>query len=173
MTSTAVRPSIATGTYRIDASRTTVRFAIRETFGLTTCRGTFTVRDGTVTVADDPAASSVRVGIDAASFKTDRPKRDAHVKSADFLEVDTYPEIRFTSTRLSYGDDGWSLAGVLTAHGRSAPVTLRLLDGGQTPSGCRFTAATTVDRTAFGVTKAVGFIRTDLRIEIEVHATRS
>jgi polyisoprenoid-binding protein YceI len=173
MTSTVTRPSIATGTYRIDASRTTVRFAIREMFGLTTCRGTFTVRDGTVTVADDPAMSSVRVSIDAASFKTDKAKRDAHIRSADFLEVDTYPEIRFGSTHLTYASDGWNLHGVLTAHGKSAPVTLRLVDGEQTASGCRFTATTVVDRTTFGVTKGVGFIKRDLRIEIEVYATRS
>jgi polyisoprenoid-binding protein YceI len=173
MTSTAVRPSIAAGTYLIDAARTTVRFAIREAFGLTTCRGTFTVRDGTVKVADDPADSSARVTIDAASFKTDRAKRDAHVKSADFLEVDRYPEIHFASTRTSYGPEGWHLHGVLTAHGRSAPVTLRLLDGAQTAAGCRFTATAVVDRTTYGVTRAVGFIKRDLTIEIEVHATRS
>jgi polyisoprenoid-binding protein YceI len=173
MTSTAVRPSIAAGTYRIDAARTTVRFAIGEWWGLKTCRGTFSVHEGVVVVADEPARSSVRVSMDPASFTTDKPKRDKDVKSRNFLDVETYPEMSFASTLLSRRSDGWTLDGVLTVHGTSAPVALRLLDGEQTAAGCRFTAATTVDRTTFGVSRAVGFIKTELAIEIEVHATRS
>lgn len=171
--STATRPAIAAGRYTIDPSRTTVGFAIKEMWGLMTVRGTFAVTGGEIVVADDPAASSVRVALDPASFASGNKRRDKDVTGKNFLDAAAYPEMAFASTRVAAGPDGWTMTGLLTVHGVTAPVTLRLDAGRSTRDGCAFTATGTVDRTAHGVSRAAGFIARDLSVTIDVAAHSS
>lgn len=173
MTSTAVRPSIAAGTYRIDPARTTVRFDMREMFGLKPVQGTFTVRDGTVVVGADPQHSCVRVEMDPARFKTDKARRDKDILSDKWLDPAGYPEMSYVGDRLTESPEGWRLSGELTVHGVTAPVDLVLLDGAQTAGGVRFTATATVDRAAFNLGKAIPFVGRMLTVTIEVGATRA
>jgi polyisoprenoid-binding protein YceI len=172
MTTTATRPALIAGTYQIDPTRTTVTFSMREWYGLLGVTGTFSVRDGTIVVADDPAASSVRVAMDPASFKTDRKKRDDDIRSARWLDVATYPHMEFRGDGVAIDADGWKIDGMLTVHGVTAPVTLRMVDGRRTPDGCRFTATGRIDRRDFGVTKAPRFVGTLLDVRIEVCGVR-
>lgn len=72
------------GTYVIDLSHTHAGFAVKH-FGLSKVRGEFTQVDGSVVIAEDPAASSVTATISTASFESRDAKRDEHVRSADFL----------------------------------------------------------------------------------------
>ena len=72
---------------------------------------------------------------------------------------------------LAHASSGWTVRGLLTVHGVTSPVTVRLLDGRQTEGGCAFTAAAVVDRTAFGVRKLVGPVARELTVIIEVVAT--
>jgi polyisoprenoid-binding protein YceI len=168
--STATRPAIAAGRYTIDPTRTIVRFAVKELWGLVTVRGTLGVTGGAIVVADDPSASSALVTLDPATFASGSKRRDKDVTSRNFLDVAAYPEMAFTSTRVASGPDGWTMTGMLTAHGVTVPVTLRLLEGRATPSGCAFTATAVVDRTAHGVSKAAGFIARKVDVTIEVTA---
>ncbi|MCW6009917.1 YceI family protein [Micromonospora sp. CPCC 205371] len=168
--STTTRPAIAAGRYTIDPSGTTVRFAVKEMWGLVTVRGTIGVTGGAIVVADDPAASSVRVALDPASFASGNKRRDKDVTGKNFLDAAAYPEMGFTSTRVAYGRDGWTMTGMLTTHGVTAPVTLRLVEGRATPDGCAFTATAVVDRTAHGVSKAAGFIAREVTVTIDVTA---
>ena len=161
------RPTLASGTYRIDPARSRVRFAIKEAFGLMTARGTFTIRDGTVTVSPDSSASSATATLDVASFKTDKPKRDSTVISKRFLDAAAHPTMTFTSTRLIDSGGTWTLTGLLTMRGVVSEVSLRLVSGATTVDGCRFTATARVDRCAAGVTVARGMISRWLDVEFD------
>jgi polyisoprenoid-binding protein YceI len=113
----------APGVWAIDPTHTTVDFIARHLV-FTKVRGRFTGVSGAVTVADDPTASSVEITLDATSVTTGTPDRDAHLKSADFFDVETYPTITFKSTSLQWeGQDG-TLIGELTVRGVSKPITL-------------------------------------------------
>ena len=146
LTATDIRP----GTYRVDPTRSTVRFTATHVFGLKPVDGTMIIRSGTVSVADEPRRSSASATIDATSFATDNPKRDRDIKSKRFLDAGNHPVIGFRSTRVT-GGDHWQIAGVLSVRGGSADVTLDLVEIAPTVDGYRFTATTTVDRVAAGV----------------------
>jgi polyisoprenoid-binding protein YceI len=173
MTNTLTRPDLTTGTYRIDRSRTSVTFTMREWWGRREVIGTFAVRDGTIVVGADPTESSVRVTMDPASFTTDKKRRDADIRGKRWLDVAQYPDMEFRSGRVTADAEGWKVVGMLTVHGVTAPVTLRMVDGGQTADGCRFVATCTIDRLDFGVKTAPRFIGTALAVRIETYATRS
>jgi len=146
----------AAGTYQLDPSHTSVGFTVRH-LGLSKVRGGFELRSGTVVIADDPAQSTVEAVIDAASFNTGAADRDAHVKGADFLDVETHPDLTFRSTGVRRDGDGWKVDGELTVRDVTRPVTLDVeFEGaGQDPWGngrIGFTATTEIDREAFGIT---------------------
>lgn len=164
------RPALATGTYRIDPARSRVRFAIKEGFGLMTARGTFTIRDGTVEIAADPERSTARATIDAGSFTTDKPKRDATVVSKTFLDASAHPTMTFTGTRLARQDGTWVLHGRLAVRGHTCDVALALTRISATVDGCRFTATTRIDRRATPVRAARGLIARHLDVELDVYA---
>lgn len=167
---TVTRPAIAAGKYAIDPARSTARFAIKELWGLMTVRGTFDVTGGTITVGAEPAGSAVRATLDPATFASGSKRRDKDVTGPRFLDTAAYPLMEFISNGVG-SDGGWAVHGRLTAHGVTAPVTLRLTEGRQTRDGCAFTATAVVDRTAFGLTQVVGFIGRHLDVTVEVTAT--
>lgn len=165
---TTTLPAIAPATYRIDPTRSTIRFTVRGLFGLATVRGTFTVRDGTIVVADEPARSKVDATIDAASFATGVRRRDEDIRSKRYLDTAAHPDIRFTSREVTAG----SVTGILTVRGVGQRITLDF-DPAATPGGCRFTSRARVDRYAFGVTSGKGMIARYVDVEIEVSASRT
>jgi polyisoprenoid-binding protein YceI len=146
----------AAGTYEIDPAHSAVEFVGRHLM-LTKVRGRFGKFEGTITVADDPLQSSVDVVIDAASVDTGDEKRDGHLRSADFLNVDEYPTLEFHSTRLEPVGDRWTLEGDLTIRGVTRRVRLDVDYEGAVvdPFGnsrIGFSASTEVDREAWGLT---------------------
>jgi polyisoprenoid-binding protein YceI len=162
----AVRP----GTYEIDPVRSAVRFTATHAFGLGPVHGTVGVRAGVLVVAEEPGRSTVTVRLDPASFRTDKPRRDADVKGGRFLDVAAYPEMTFTSTVLSRSADGWRLTGTLTVRGTPAQVVLDLDEAWVTDRGVRFTATARVDRYAF-LTTGRGLIGRYVDVAVEVWAT--
>lgn len=146
----------APGTYSLDAGHTYVGFAVKH-FGLSKVKGEFQKFDGTVTIAEVPTDSSVEVTIDASSFSSRDDQRDAHVRSADFLDVGNFPELTFRSTSIRQDGDDWVVAGDLTVHGVTRPVELATEFEGaiDDPYGLEriaFSAETEIDRTDFGLT---------------------
>jgi len=82
--------------------------------------GRFERFEGGIQVTQDIADSRVHVRIDASSITTGNNTRDAHLRSADFLDVENFPYIDFRSTRFAYrGGSKWTLYGTLTMHGIS------------------------------------------------------
>jgi polyisoprenoid-binding protein YceI len=112
------------GTWHIDPLHSTVA-ATAVHLGFAEVHGRFRGFSGTLAVADPLADSSVDVVIDVASIDNDNPDRDAHLRSPDFLNVDAFPQIRYTGHRLTVlRRDCWQLDGRLTLKSVSQPVGL-------------------------------------------------
>lgn len=112
------------GTWLFDPPHTAIRF-IAKHVGMAHVHGRFERFEGGIQVMQEVADSRVHVRIDASSITTGNNTRDAHLRSADFLDVDRFPYIDFTSTRFAYrGGSKWSLLGTLTMHGVSRSVSL-------------------------------------------------
>lgn len=154
----------ATETYYTDQGHTEVRFGWSHA-GVSMQSGEFTTANGKLVLdPDNIENSTVTVKIDAASVSTGFGPLDDHVKSKDFLEVETYPEITFVSTSVKQtGDKTADVTGDLTIHGVTKPVTLKttLTHRGEHPLGSAidyykgqwiaFSATTEIDHQAFKV----------------------
>lgn len=116
----------AQGVYTIDTVHSNVNFKIRHLISKT--GGEFNDFNGTI-VADfaNLDASRVEFVIDAASIDTRNEDRDKHLRSPDFFDVETYPEITFASNKITKIDDNtYAVTGDLTMHGITRPVTLEV-----------------------------------------------
>jgi polyisoprenoid-binding protein YceI len=145
------------GTYELDLSHSSVAFSVRHLM-VSKTKGRFGDFRGTVTIADDPLASSVEVEIAAASVDTRDETRDGHLRSADFFDADEHPTITYRSTKVtSAGRGRWAVDGELTVRGTTVAVPLEVTfeGGARDPwGGARigFTAHAELDREAFGLT---------------------
>ena len=160
-------------TWSVDAAHSSVGFSVRHMM-IANVRGEFREVAGTLHLnAAQPEDSSVSVTINAASIETREPARDAHLKSADFFDVEKYPEITFHSTEWSSkNDDELLVKGDLTIHGVTKEVVLRA-EGPTEPvkdpwGGTRigFSAKTKINRKDFGLgwnvmLEAGGFVVSD------------
>jgi polyisoprenoid-binding protein YceI len=145
------------GTWVLDPGHAEVGFVGRH-FMLTKVRGRFTGVTGTVTVAEDPSASSVDVQIDMASVNSGDDTRDGHLKSGDFFDVENHPTATFRSTSVSWdGGTSGSMTGDLTIKGvtRSVVLSIDYLGYAQDPwenHRAVFSAAGKVNREDWGLT---------------------
>ena len=125
--------------WTIDTAHTNVGFVARH-MGLSKVRGQFTSFRGEV--EGDPAditTAKARLEIDTASVDSGSPDRDAHLKSADFFDVEKYPTMTFVTRSIEADGDGYKVVGDLTIKGQTRPVELRYEHGGdvQDPFGDR------------------------------------
>ena len=110
--------------YTIDPAHSTAGFKVRHLM-VSNVRGEFSGIAGTVEFDPDaPESSRVEARIDATTIHTRDDQRDAHLKSADFLDVAKFPEITFVSKKIAGGGDEWKVTGDLTIHGVTKQVTL-------------------------------------------------
>jgi polyisoprenoid-binding protein YceI len=171
------------GTYALDPGHTTVEFVGRHLM-ITKVRGRFTEFTGEVVIGETPEESSVDVTIQTASVDTSDDKRDAHLRSADFLDAEKYPTMTFRSTAVSLERDGTArVTGDLTIKDVTRPVTLEVeFDGAQTdPWGGQrlgFSAHTEIDREDWGLTWNVALetggvvVGKKIRLELNVEAVK-
>lgn len=155
MTATAESTGLVAGTWNIDPSHSEVGFVVRHVM-VSKVKGVFSKFDGTITVDEDPLKSRVEATIDASSIDTREPQRDAHLRSSDFFDVDTHPEIVFVSTSVVPAGNDFAVTGDLTIHGVTRPVELALEFNGVAPDpwgGLRagFSATTEISRADFGI----------------------
>ena len=171
--------------YQIDSAHSGVHFSVRHLM-LSNVRGTFSGVKGTVIYDPaDPSATQVDATIDAATISTGDPKRDGHLKSADFLDVEKYPAITFKGKRTEKtGDDEFKVAGDLTIHGTTREVVLTVEDvsseakdpWGGTRIGA--SAKTKINRQQFGITwnsplETGGVVVGDeVKLELELQFTK-
>jgi polyisoprenoid-binding protein YceI len=171
-------------TWNIDSAHSSIHFSARHMV-ITKVRGAFKSYRGTVELDEaDRTRSRVRVEIDVDSIDTAEPKRDGHLKSADFLDVAQFPTISFESRSIVARGDSYTVTGDLTLHGVTRPVTLSAEFQGQArdPWGgerVAFAAKGSISREDFGLTwnqllEAGGMlVGSKIEIEIEVQAVRA
>jgi polyisoprenoid-binding protein YceI len=113
------------GNYAIDPAHSRIGFVARHAM-ITKVRGSFNEFEGTGHFdGDDPANSRFELTIQAASIDTRNADRDAHLRSNDFFDMDTYPQIRFVSTSVERVDDeNYRVTGDLTIKGVTKPVSV-------------------------------------------------
>lgn len=129
MSESTVLTDIA-GDYTLDVSHSRLGFVARHAV-VTKVRGQFDDWNATAHIdTATPANSSVTVSINPASISTGSADRDGHLKSADFFDVETYPEWTFVSTNVSRDGDEWTITGDLTIKGVSKPVTIEFEENG-------------------------------------------
>ncbi|WP_240519368.1 YceI family protein [Amycolatopsis antarctica] len=144
------------GRYVIDTGRSTVDFTTRHLFGLAPVRGSFSVRDGRITVTEPVFGSSVEAAVDATSFRTGNSARDKVVHSGRYLDTDRYPAITFSSIALKQSGTDWTLNGTLTVREVTRPVELAIRHAESGVDGLTVRADTRIDRTDFGLTAQKG-----------------
>lgn len=110
--------------YEIDPAHTSIQFSVRHLM-VSNVRGEFTRVSGTIAFdSENPSNSLVEATIDATSIYTRDDQRDAHLKSADFLDVQKFPTLTFRSTRVVPQSGGGKVTGDLTIHGVTREITL-------------------------------------------------
>lgn len=173
-------PNFVAGTWDIDAAHSDVSFVVRHMM-VSKVRGRFEQVSGEIVTGDSIEDSTVNATIDVTSISTGNEQRDGHIRSADFFEVESYPEWTFTSTGVLAKGDDHVLAGDLTIKGVTKPVELDLEVNGFGPDawgGTRagFTATTTIKRSDFGVDIAMPMegggvvVSEKVGIELEIQA---
>ena len=170
--------------YQIDYSHSTVQFSARHMM-ISTVRGQFKNFAGTV-VADEqnPSAAQVDVRIETTSLVTGDEKRDGHLRSPDFFDVESYPYITFKSTRVErFDEQHGKLYGDLTIRDVTKPVTLDIEYAGQATSpwgttSAGFSAQTKISRKEWGLNWNVALetggwlVSDEIKINIELELVK-
>jgi polyisoprenoid-binding protein YceI len=181
-TTTALPTGLTTGTWAVDGSHSEAAFTVRHA-GISKVRGTVAITDGTITVGDDLASTSVSVTLDPSSVSTGDANRDGHLKSGDFFDVEAFGRWTFVSTEVRESGSDYVIVGDLTIHGVTQRVELATeFNGtavdpfGNTRAG--FEAGVTISRKDFGLTwnaalEAGGVLVSDkVAIALDVSAIR-
>jgi polyisoprenoid-binding protein YceI len=148
-------PGYVAGTWAIDPIHSDVGFTARHMM-VSKVRGRFRTFSGQLVTGDNPLDSSVTAEIDLSSIDTGSEQRDAHIRSADFFEVETYPTMTYRSTGVRRHGSDYVLDGELTLKGvtKEVPLALELNGFGPDPYGgtrAGFTATGEINRRDFGV----------------------
>jgi polyisoprenoid-binding protein YceI len=184
---TASAPALTelSGTYTLDPAHTRIGFVARHAM-VTKVRGAFNEFEGTAVLdGANPANSHVEVTIDAASIDTRNAQRDEHLRSNDFLAMQEYPKITFSSTGVRQVDDTtFEVAGDLTIKGVTNSITIPFSFEGaaKDPFGNQragFEGSVTINRKDYGVTwnaalEGGGVLVSDkVTLEFEVSAVKT
>lgn len=171
-------------TWTIDPSHSEVGFAVKHMV-IATVKGRFNAVSGTVELDEqDVTRSRIEVSIDTGSIDTREAKRDEHLRSADFFDVENHPQMTFVSRSIErVGDDRLKLTGDLTIRGTTREITLDVEDlgRGKDPWGgdrAAFSATGKLDRLEYGLkwnqaleTGGV-LVSNDVRISLDVELVR-
>jgi len=167
------------GTYKFDKAHTTIEFVARHM--LSKVRGRFDDFDGTIVIGESLEDSYAEVSLEAASIETKTDMRDNHLRSADFLDVDTYPQLTFRSKEIRpTGERTFQLVGDLTIKDITNEVVLdaEFLGFGKGPMAdapvhAAFSASAEIDREDWDMTWNVAvetggwLVSRKVRLEIE------
>ncbi|MEV6563190.1 YceI family protein [Streptomyces kronopolitis] len=171
------------GAWTIDPMHSSVA-AVAQHLGISSVHGRFTEFSGRIEIAEDLEKSRVEAVIKAASIDTGNGMRDGHLRSEDFLNVETYPELTYRSAGLApAGTDRWTVHGELSLHGVVRPVDLELsyLGTGPDPWGgvrAAFRATAELRREEFKmnynqvVAAGIAAIGTTLKVELDIQAVQ-
>jgi polyisoprenoid-binding protein YceI len=178
LVATLAAPALAADTYSIDPGHTHPSFEISH-FGWSTQRGRFDKVSGKLTLDRAAKTGSVDVTIDVTSISTGVAKLDEHLKSEDFFNAAKYPTITFKSKKLNFtGDKPSSVDGEITLLGVTKPLTLAISAFQCAPNQfikkevCGADATGTIKRTEFGMAKYAPNLGDDVKLLINVEASK-
>ncbi len=176
-TSTLSRIGIPTGVWKVDKARTRVGFAVKQ-LGISTVRGEFREFDGGLEIGEDLADARAYGRVAATSLDTNLARRDAHLRSKDFLSADRHPELTFRSRAIEPVDeDTFRVIGDLSINGVTDEVELTAELGGieTGPEGDEWLGLEVtgqVSRKAFAMTFAKAVVADKVTIVIDVTAIK-
>ena len=165
--------------YEIDITgmHASIQFRINH-LGYSVLTGRFNDFSGTFNWdKDNPGASSVNVTIITASLDSNHAERDKHIREADFLDVEKYPEATFKSTKYNGDASGGELEGILTLHDVSKPITIamKFIGEGDDPWGgyrAGFEGSVTIRRADFGMTYELGPRSETMELDLYIEGVR-
>jgi polyisoprenoid-binding protein YceI len=165
----AATAQITDGAWQLDPTRSSVEFHVRHFYGLMTVKGQFADYDGTLELGANPA---VELTIQADSLNTKMAKRDEHLRSGDFFDVENHPHVRFISDSATLDGDKLSVRGQLHAAGRQLPLeldaTVREIDG-----ELEIEAVTEADHRELGMTwSPLGILRAPSKLIVRGRLVR-
>jgi polyisoprenoid-binding protein YceI len=168
--------SARAGEYTVDPVHSAAVFRVSH-LGLSWVYGRFKDVSGTFAIdAQNPAATRFETSAKVESVDTDNAQRDQHLKSPDFFNAKQFPTITFKSTSTKPIDGGYEVAGQLTLHGVTKPITV-ILKGGRTaefPRGVQRTGYVgefTIKRSDFGMDKMTEAIGDDIQVQLSFEGT--
>ena len=171
------------GRWSVDPVHSLIQVTARH-MGLASITGRFSEFSGTVEIGEPVERSVVQAQLKAASIETGSSMRDDHLRSADFLDVESHPLITYTGTGVTaQGDDRWTVSGELTLRGITRPVPLDLtyLGTGPDPWGgqrAAFQASAELHRQDFAIdwnqslVTGVAMMGSTLRVTLDIEAVR-
>jgi polyisoprenoid-binding protein YceI len=169
--------SVRADEYTVDAAHAAAVFRVSHV-GLSWTYGRFKTVSGTFTVdARNPAGAKFELTAAVDSVDTDNAQRDQHLKSPDFFNAKQFPAIAFKSTIAKPVDGGFEVAGELTLHGVTKPLTI-VLKGGRTaefPRGVQRTGYSgefTIKRSDFGMDKMGPAVGDEISVQISFEGTK-
>ncbi|MFB8278667.1 YceI family protein [Nocardia colli] len=171
--STTTAQSLKPGSWTLDTAHSSVAFTIRH-LGISKVRGGFTKFE-TEFVVDESGAATLGATIHLESFDTGNADRDAHIRTADFLDAANRPTLTFRATEPVQIAESFEVEGEATLGGVTKPVTLDVEWGGVQEFGATgdrhagFSATGTIKRTDFGVGGPLpGMLSDKVNIELEI-----
>lgn len=172
------------GTYNFDKAHTFIGFKVKH-MGLIEVPGFFRDFTGAINYdAKDPSKSSVEFTAKATSIDTGVAPRDNHLRSADFFEVEKFPELTFKSTKVEKRGNGWAVTGDLTMKGVTKTVSFPFNITGFLPADQRsggkmgVTAETSLNRRDYGVNyggnlpNGTAVLSDDVKVVLQIEANR-
>ncbi len=145
------------GTWRLDPSRTTITVTATK-LGVFSVPATLAVSTGTIQIDRDHRVVAVDVTADAGSYTSRNAKRNDHVRSADFLDAASHPDLAFHAESVDRTDRGYRAEGSVTVRGKRSPLRIDITDVEVDADHGSLTATATVDRNAIGIGKLPSFI---------------
>lgn len=144
------------GTWQLDAAHSEASFTVRHA-GISKVRGTFGTIDASFEAGETLEASSVRGSADIDSINTGNADRDGHLKSGEFFDAESFPQITFSSTEIETDGEDLTVRGELTMHGETRPVEFTGELGGVAKDAfgqvrLGVSVQTTISRKEFGIT---------------------
>lgn len=165
--------AFAADTYTIDGAHSSATFSIRH-MGISTVPGRFSSISGTINYDEkDVTKSSVEATIKTATVSTDNEYRDKDLKSANYFDVEKYPEITFKSTKIEKRGDQLVAIGDFTMHGVTKQIELPFeVNKANTPRGAVIgaTAETKLSRKDYGITSGAAMVGDEVKIALSIEA---
>ena len=159
------------GNWNVDPARSELSFAVKDMWGLRTVRGVFGAYHGKLTVRAGNASGEL--AIEADSVDTDDRRRDRHLRSPAFFDVEHHPRLLFTALALSAHDGRLMVTGELTIGSSRQRLDIPATAERGADGALRLEAKTTVSRPAAGMTwNKLGMIRGDVALHARLTLTR-